>query len=121
MSDQGVDLAKEINNLKKRRVELDELWKDPPGPTEDEKEDQTEIIENKLVEIDEKILSLKNILNNQQASQIIIRGLTQEEKKQMNQALAALSLPIQRDQAFQVIMDTLTTIFQGIELIATKA
>ena len=121
MTDQKVDLAEMISQLKSRREELAELWRHPPGENLEEKERNIREIEDMMACLNEKILILQDILNNQQASQIIIRGLTQEEKDQMNQALAALSRPIQRDQGFQVIMETLTTIFQGIELIATRA
>lgn len=121
MADQEVKLAKIIANLESRREELAELWKHPPGANLEEKERNIREIEDMMACIDEKIPILKDILNNQQASQTIIRGLTPEEKDQMNEALAALSIPIKRDQAFQVIMTTLTTIFQGIELIASRA
>ena len=121
MTEQEVDLAKTITDLEGKREELEELWKHPPGANLEEKERNIREIVDMMACNDEKISSLKDILSNQTASKIIIRGLTQEEKGQMNKALAALSIPIQRDQAFQVIMDTLTTIFQGIELIATKA
>ncbi|MHB8066932.1 MAG: hypothetical protein ACYDIC_03415 [Desulfobaccales bacterium] len=121
MAEQEVDLAKTITDLESKRKELEELWRHPPGENLEEKERKIREIEDMMACNDEKISSLKDILNNQQPSQIVIRGLTPEEKKQMNEALAALSIPIQRDQAFQVVMTTLTMIFQGIELIATKA
>ncbi len=121
MPEQEIDLDREIKELEKRREELYGLWEDTPGNTPEEKEKNTLEIEDMLPRIDEKILILKDTRNNRQASQVIIRGLTQEEKDQMNRALAALSIPIQRDQNFQVIMTTLTEIFKGVELIASKA
>jgi hypothetical protein len=121
MPDLKIDLDEQISQLRSRWDELKELWKDPPGPTADDKTDQTSRIEFWMDRINEKKLSLARIEVDKKAAQVTVRGLTPEEKQRAEDAMANLSLVIKKEQVFNNIVATITTILSSADTVIHAA
>jgi hypothetical protein len=121
MPDLKIDLDDPISQLRNRWDELKELWIDPPGPTADDKTNQTSRIEFLMDQINEKKLSLARIEADKRAAQVTVRGLTPEEKQQVENALANLNLVIKKEQAFNNIVTTTTTILSSADTVIHAA
>ncbi len=100
MSDIAINLDEKITELEGRREELRDLKINPPGPSPDDKTDQRERINYWIAELDEKINTLKQIKINKSAANVIVRGASDVEKEQFDNAMANLNNQIQRDQVF---------------------
>lgn len=121
MPDITIDLDAQINTLRKRWDELKELWPDPPGPTPDEQTDQRDRIVFWMTRINEKKLALGRIRANNRAAQVTVRGLSNEEREQAEEALDNLSQVIQRAQIFTEILLTVTTILDSADMVISTA
>lgn len=121
MADLKIDLDKEIAELTKRWNELKAVWTDPPSQDLVGRERQRREIIRYMDHINEKIMILESIRNNKAASEVVIREVTPQEEIELNQALGALHVVIQREQVFDVIIATATTILGAADTVISGA
>jgi CHASE3 domain sensor protein len=121
MSDLLINLDEEINKLRSRCGELDKLYGDPPGPTQEDIINQMDKIVFWIGEINQKVTALERIKANKAAAQITVRGLTSEEIDRAQKAMSALNKVIQKAQTFNQILTTVTAILNGANTVIGAA
>jgi len=119
MSDLDIDLSAQIDALKERRKELLGIRVSPPGPSADDKRIQRQVIDEKAIILLEKITALERIKDDRQSSQIIVRGLTDQERMDAEQALSRLGRVVQKEQTFDALMNTVNGLLRAADTLAT--
>lgn len=109
MCDLTVDRQTQLDRLKRRRGELDNVWSHTTDPVE-----RGEIL-RLMDDITPRIDTLQTIIDNQVAASVIIRYPTDAEKAKAQQAMDDLSKVIQLSQAVNQIILTMTTILEFID------
>jgi hypothetical protein len=114
----AIDLAAQIEELWKRRRELLRIRVSPPGPSADDKRIQRQIIDEQAIILLEKITALERIEDDRQASQIVVAGLTEQDRASAVQAMKALSRAVQQEQAFDALLDSVAALFRAADTLA---
>ena len=121
MSDLDIDLSAQIDALKARRKDLLDMRVSPPGPSADDKRIQRQVIDEKAIILLEKITALERIKDDRQSAQIVVRGLTDQERTDAEQAISRLGRVVQKEQAFDALMNAVNGLFRAADTLATTA
>jgi hypothetical protein len=121
MSDLDLDLSSQIDALKERRKELLGMRVSPPGPSADDKRIQRQVIDEKVIILLEKVTVLERIKDDRQSARIAVRGLTDQEKMDVEQAMARLGRVVEKEQTFEALLNAINGLFRAADTLATTA
>lgn len=116
-----LDLENNINNLQDRWNDLRAISAHPPGPSPAEKTQQRREIADQMKQIEIEISALRDIWNNKNASQVVIPNPSPAEVAELTKAEQDLSKVIQQQQAFDEILQQVTTVLNAAGTVINEA